>query len=102
MSKNNPYAALSKIPIDKTLLKEPAEQMLAMSLLEIEIKLEPLVRANQYTEALQVLATLKNPIDRFFDEFMVMADDNALKNNRIALLSHLRRLFLQIADISVL
>lgn len=102
LSKNNPYAALSKIPIDKTLLKEPAEQMLAMSLLEIEIKLEPLVRANQYTEALQVLATLKNPIDRFFDEVMVMADDNALKNNRIALLSHLRRLFLQIADISVL
>lgn len=100
LSKNNPNQILTAI--DKALLQEPAEQTLATNLLTAEKKLLPLINANQYTEALQVLATLNNPIDHFFQEVMVMVDDESLKNNRMALLNHLRHLFLQIADISVL
>jgi glycyl-tRNA synthetase beta chain len=53
-----------------------------------------------YTEALQALAALREPVDRYFDDVMVMVDDEALKNNRLALLGALRALFLDVADIS--
>ncbi|MGL4856319.1 DALR anticodon-binding domain-containing protein, partial [Plesiomonas sp.] len=56
----------------------------------------------RYQEALTELAALREPVDAFFDTVMVMADDTALRNNRLTLLSTLRNLFLQIADISVL
>lgn len=55
-----------------------------------------------YTGALNLLAALKEPVDAFFDKVMVMADDPAIKANRLAILSALRSLFLQIADISLL
>ena len=54
----------------------------------------------RYTEALQRLASLRQPVDTFFDDVMVMVDDAALRNNRLALLGELRALFLDIADIS--
>jgi glycyl-tRNA synthetase beta chain len=54
----------------------------------------------RYTEALQALAALREPVDRYFDDVMVMVDDEKLKNNRLALLSALRSLFLDVADIS--
>jgi len=49
---------------------------------------------------LETLAGLREPVDRFFDDVMVMADDAALQNNRLALLARLRALFLRLADIS--
>jgi glycyl-tRNA synthetase beta chain len=49
---------------------------------------------------LQHLATLRDPIDDFFNEVMVMVDDQALRNNRLSLLSDLRTLFINVADIS--
>ncbi|MGL5485191.1 MAG: DALR anticodon-binding domain-containing protein, partial [Shewanella sp.] len=52
--------------------------------------------------ALTRLAALREPVDTFFNEVMVMADDEALKANRLALLNNLRNLFLQVADISLL
>ncbi|MCA2465578.1 MULTISPECIES: DALR anticodon-binding domain-containing protein, partial [Vibrio] len=55
-----------------------------------------------YQEALSKLADLREPVDAFFDNVMVMADDEALKKNRLTLLNNLRNLFLQIADISLL
>ena len=48
------------------------------------------------------LASLREPVDNFFDEVMVMADDEAVRNNRLAMLNLLRNLFLRVADISVL
>ena len=60
----------------------------------------PLLDERQYTEALRQLAGLRQPVDRFFDDVMVMVDDEATKNNRLALLSELRALFLDVADIS--
>jgi len=49
---------------------------------------------------LELLASLRSPVDAFFDDVMVMADDEAVRNNRLALLARLRALFLQLADIS--
>jgi glycyl-tRNA synthetase beta chain len=46
------------------------------------------------------LADLRDPVDRFFDEVMVMADEDAVKDNRLALLGEIRALFLDVADIS--
>jgi glycyl-tRNA synthetase beta chain len=53
-----------------------------------------------YAAALNELADLRDPVDRFFDDVMVMADDEGIKNNRLALLGELRALFLDVADIS--
>jgi glycyl-tRNA synthetase beta chain len=58
--------------------------------------------AGDYQSALTKLASLREAVDNFFDNVMVMADDEAVKNNRLALLSQLSRLFLNTADISVL
>jgi glycyl-tRNA synthetase beta chain len=58
------------------------------------------VAVRAYAEVLNELADLRDPVDRFFDDVMVMADDEAIKNNRLALLGELRALFLDVADIS--
>jgi glycyl-tRNA synthetase beta chain len=55
-----------------------------------------------YTEALAGMAALREPVDTFFDQVMVMCEDEAVKNNRLTLLTQLRSLFMEIADISSL
>jgi glycyl-tRNA synthetase beta chain len=62
----------------------------------------PLAKDNRYVDMLRKLAGLRTTIDAFFDQVMVMAEDAAKRRNRIALLAGLRRLFLQVADISLL
>ncbi|MDY6798185.1 MAG: DALR anticodon-binding domain-containing protein, partial [Pseudomonadota bacterium] len=62
----------------------------------------PLFEQGDYSSALRSLAQLREPVDRFFDDVMVMADDEAVRNNRLALLNRLRNLFLRVADISLL
>ncbi len=86
----------------KELLQEPAEQALAAAVRELETAVQPLFQQREYTEALCKLAALQAPVDAFFDEVMVMADDTRLRDNRLALLSSLSQLFLQVADISLL
>jgi glycyl-tRNA synthetase beta chain len=83
-------------------LKEPSEVKLATHLVVLRDKLEPLFAAGQYQQALVELAALREPVDAFFDGVMVMAEDEAVRINRLTLLSKLRELFLQVADISVL
>jgi glycyl-tRNA synthetase beta chain len=56
--------------------------------------------AREYTEALQKLAVLRRAVDEFFDSVMVMADDPALRANRLALLRRLQSLFMHAADLS--
>jgi glycyl-tRNA synthetase beta chain len=82
------------------LLVEPAEAALAEALETADRAVAPLLEARQYSEVLTALAALREPVDTFFDDVMVMAEDNATKNNRLALLSQLRALFLHVADIS--
>lgn len=82
------------------LLVETAEQQLAARLAELASEVMPMLDQGLYSEALTRLAALREPVDGFFDQVMVMADDAALRNNRIALLNELSTLFLRTADFS--
>jgi glycyl-tRNA synthetase beta chain len=87
---------------NRELLLEPAEITLSNSLESVEARIQPMLNISDYTSALIVLAELRQPIDEFFENVMVMADDESIKRNRLSLLSRLRSLFLCCADISVL
>ncbi|MAT66498.1 MAG: hypothetical protein CMN57_12760 [Gammaproteobacteria bacterium] len=82
------------------MLTEPAEQALHQAVEQLRPKVEPLFARGEYTEALCLLAALREPVDSFFDQVMVMAEDTALRDNRLALLQGLQALFLRAADLS--
>lgn len=84
------------------LATEQAERDLANIYQEISLKVAPLMSDKNYQAALTELALLKAPIDTFFDNVMVMSDDEAVKTNRLTLLNEIRNSFFAIADISVL
>jgi len=84
------------------LATEQAERDLAKIYQEISLKVAPLMADKDYQAALTELAQLKAPIDTFFDNVMVMSDDEAIKINRLTLLNEIRNTFFAIADISVL
>lgn len=86
--------------LQTALLQEAAEKQLAEELNAMRVQVEPMLAAQDYTQALATLAGLRKSVDTFFDDVMVMTDDEALRNNRLALLQQLRQLFLQVADIS--
>jgi glycyl-tRNA synthetase beta chain len=88
--------------VDSGRLREDAEQALFRALNSVATEVEPLLMARDYTAAMGRMAALKAPVDAFFDEVMVMAEDPALRANRLCLLSQLRALFLNVADISLL
>lgn len=85
---------------DPALLDDAAEKALYEALNTAKREIRPLLKKRAYTEALMELSSLRQPVDTFFDEVMVMTDDEALRRNRLALLSELRALFLNIADVS--
>lgn len=86
--------------VTEALLQESAEKQLYNDLQQFSQQVEPLFNEGDYREGLSKLAGLKDSVDHFFDTVMVMADDEALKNNRLALLNQLRNLFLKTADLS--
>jgi glycyl-tRNA synthetase beta chain len=86
--------------VKEKLFTDEAERSLWVSLGETTNVVRPLLDGGDYTKALTELAGLRAPVDRFFDDVMVMADDEAVRNNRLALLGELRALFLDVADIS--
>ncbi len=86
--------------VDPQLLIEAEEKRLHQTIMTQTEKVIPLFRDAKYTEALSSLAALRDDIDNFFDNVMVMSDDEALKSNRLALLQQMRGLFLHIADLS--
>ena len=88
--------------VDQSLFAEQAEKDLYQALQAITPVVTPLLQARDYTPALTELAALRAPIDAFFENVMVMADDAAIKQNRLRLLAQLRALFTSVADISVL
>lgn len=81
-------------------LREPQEQALYARLVELQAEISPLVAAREYGLVLERLATLKEPVDGFFDAVMVMSENKRLRLNRLALLDALRRLCLTTADLS--
>tara|TARA_R100001440_G_scaffold32138_1_gene50663 strand:- start:1805 stop:3889 length:2085 start_codon:yes stop_codon:yes gene_type:complete len=88
--------------IDNSLLQDDAEKALAAAVTGLEAQVMPLFAKGDYAPALAALADLRAPVDRFFEDVMVMAEDEQVRDNRLALLNRLRNLFLQVADISLL
>ena len=88
--------------INLTACVELAEKALAEAVLALRTEIQPLIAQGDYTAVLDKLANLRAPVDCFFDNVMVNAEDPALRQNRLAILNTLQGLFLQVADISVL
>ena len=88
--------------INLTACVEPAEKNLAEAVLALRTEVQPLIAQGDYTAVLDKLANLRAPVDSFFANVMVNAEDPALRQNRLAILNTLQGLFLQVADISLL
>jgi len=85
-----------------SLLVEPAEQALAAAVAAVTPRADAAFAAADYAGSLQALAALKAPVDTFFEQVMVNADDGALRANRLALLSQLHATMNRVADLSLL
>lgn len=88
--------------VDEGLLTDAAERALASALNDAMRDAAPLIGAGQYAEALKRLAALRSPVDAFFDQVLVMSEDAAVRDNRLALLQRLHGQFMQVADLSCL
>ena len=90
----------TKTELTEGLLTEPAEQKLYDAYKTISLEAQPFLDANDYQKAMQAILKMKEPVDNFFDEVMVMVDDENVRDNRLALLTAISRLFLRIGDFS--
>ncbi|HEX7813416.1 MAG TPA: glycine--tRNA ligase subunit beta [Burkholderiales bacterium] len=88
--------------VDPALLTEPAEKALAGVVEKVRPDVAARFAANDYAGSLKVLAQVREPVDAFFNDVMVMADDPKVRGNRVALLRELHGLMNQVADISQL
>lgn len=91
-----------KKEINPSLFSESAEKNLYQSFLKGKGKIELQFNQKDYESALLEMTRMKRPIDEFFDGVMVMVEDDAIRNNRLALLDQIGQLFLRIADFSKL
>jgi len=87
---------------DPTYFNHAEERQLYDKMEEVSAKVTLLVREGDYPAALRHLATLRVPVDNFFDKVMVMDNQATVRKNRLAFLQTVRNLFLQVADISKL
>ena len=96
----------SNDPVSKTintdLLLLEEERSLFEEVSKVGEQISPLLEQGDYVTSLKLLSALRVPVDTFFDAVMVMDEDNALRVNRLSLLSHLKALFDRVADLSVL
>jgi len=86
--------------VDESTLQEEAEKNLNDAVAAAQASVAPLLERREYRKVLTALADLRPTVDAFFDKVMVMTDNAAVRQNRLALLAALRTLFLDIADIS--
>jgi glycyl-tRNA synthetase beta chain len=86
-------------PVATELLQQPAEQVLLAALEEVEPEIEAALARGDYIDCLNRLARLRGPVDDFFDDVMVMAEDPALRDNRLALLHRLAMRMRSVADL---
>ncbi|PPD52586.1 MAG: glycine--tRNA ligase subunit beta [Methylotenera sp.] len=91
-----------KAQVNANLLQEPAEIALNTALSKVKPVADKLFESGDYTGSLKALAALKSPVDAFFDNVMVNADDAALKGNRLGLLATLHQTMNRVADLSKL
>ena len=95
-------ASEGSLNIDAGLLSEGAEQALQTALQNTLPLVETAVAKQAYADALNALTALAEPLDQFFTDVMVMAEDEAVRNNRLALLRNIRKALSSVADISLL
>lgn len=88
--------------VDTALFEEDAEKQLHATIETTSKACAPFFEGGNYQPALEQLASLREPVDQFFDQVMVMSDDKKVQENRLALLNQIRQLFLQVADIALL
>lgn len=88
------------IPVDPTLFQDPAEKGLFDAVQAVNSEVTAKTEASAYLEALTGIATLRGPVDTFFDKVMVMAEDERVRTNRLALLTAIARMIGRIADFS--
>lgn len=86
--------------INEALFEATAEKQLFQQLVGLQDKVDTLFASGEYLQGLNQLALLRPVVDQFFDDVMVMVDDQAIKNNRLALLGRLLNCFKQVADFS--
>jgi glycyl-tRNA synthetase beta chain len=90
------------LTVDGSLFQDPSEGVLYTAVREVRQKTETLIKAGRYEEALSAIAGLRPAVDAFFVGVMVMAEDEGLRKNRLALLSSVSGLFKDIADFSMI
>ncbi len=88
--------------VQESLLQEPAERALYQAIVRVRPEVEAAFARRDFTGTLKTLAQLRDDVDAFFNDVMVMADDAALRNNRLALLASLHLMMNRVADISKL
>ena len=93
---------LGTAEVDPGLFADAKEFSLNSAIAKAENAVKPLIAERNYAEALARLASLREPVDAFFEAVMINADDAGVRKNRYAMLARLRGLFINIADISVL
>jgi glycyl-tRNA synthetase beta chain len=93
---------VAQAAIDTALLVEPAEQSLFDQVIIVEDNIDALYRSGDYSNILNQLAALHTPVSVFFEQVMVMAEDSAIKVNRLALLARLQNVLKGVADLSLL
>ncbi len=98
----NKNAPATRHQCEEAILTQTEEKDLYSAIKVVKKSLAAESEARSYADALQIIASLKQPVDAFFEHVMVMADDEALKNNRLGLLTELRELLESVADISKL
>ena len=92
--------AITQIAVDRRLVVDPAEVALAARIDELAPLVTAHLAAKHYGHALKLLARLRAEVDAFFDQVTIMAEDEQIRANRLALLARLESLFLGIADLS--
>jgi glycyl-tRNA synthetase beta chain len=85
-------------PVDPALFQDEAEQKLYKAFQEAKVKADDRTSRSEYLEALTEIAAIKPAVDSFFDSVMVMAEDEKVRTNRLALLTAISRMFARIAD----
>lgn len=91
-----------RVDINEQLIEQGAERALLLHINKMAQLVDPLYRSGDYSSLLEHLAGLREPVDAFFDQVMVMVDDESIKKNRLALLVRLQDLLQGVADISLL
>ena len=86
--------------VNEELLQDGAERSLYEAFAKVQDETKPFLQTKEYGKALDIILRMKEPVDMFFDEVMVMTDDAALQKNRLNLLTAISRLFLQVGDFS--